>query len=117
MEDTEKFDFYYLIYHEVNRHKNSTTKLLFVFNALNPTARQKKVNDILLKSQVNEDLYNIMICFRKSKLVFLANIVKMYRQILRDPDQGKLLRILWKSEDKAPLETYEINISTNVTSC
>ena len=69
-----------------------------VFNASNPTTSGKSLNDILLKGQVKEDLYDIMIRFRKHEFVFLADIEKMYRQILVNPDQRKLLRILWKTE-------------------
>ena len=56
-----------------------------------------------------------MIRFRKHEFVFLSDIEKVYRQILVNPEQRKLLSILWKTEGNAQLETYELNTDTYET--
>ncbi|XP_054711310.1 uncharacterized protein LOC129220901 [Uloborus diversus] len=108
---------YYLPHHGVYRSENPTTKLRVVFNASSPSTNGKSLNDILFKGQVKEELYEIMIRFRKHRFVFLADIEKMYRQILINPEQRKLLRILWKSDPKGPVDTFELNTVTYGTSC
>ena len=110
--DTDESGCYYLHHHRVYRSENSTTNLRVDFNASNPTTSRKSLSDILLKGQIKKDLYDIMLRFRKHEFVFLDDIEKMYRQILVNPDQRKLLRILWKTEVNAPLETYELNTIT-----
>ena len=69
-------------------------------------SRRKSLNNIFLKGKLKEELYDIMIHFRKHKFVILSSIKKMDRQILINPDQRKLLRILWKQEFKTPSEIY-----------
>ena len=105
MEDTDESNCYYLPYHGVYRPESSTTKLRVAFNPSSPTSSGKSLNDILLKVQIKEDLCDIMICFRKYKFLFLADIDKMYRQIIINPDQRELL-IQRKSEVEAILEVY-----------
>ncbi|GBM68718.1 hypothetical protein AVEN_69132-1 [Araneus ventricosus] len=59
-----------------------------------------------------EDLFSIMLRFRKHKFVFSADIRKMYRMILVDPQQRDLQRIVWKNGENDTVKTYKLNTVT-----
>ncbi|GBM31744.1 hypothetical protein AVEN_45657-1 [Araneus ventricosus] len=95
---------FYLPHHGVFQPEK-TTKLRVVFNASSPTTSGSSLNDHLLKGIVKEDIFEIMTRFRKHKFAFTVVIQKMYCQILIDPAQRDLLRIIWKDrEDADPVE-------------
>lgn len=50
--------------------------------------------------------------FRTFRYVFAADIIKMYRQILLDPSQTCLQRILWRNDSALEVSTYELTIVT-----
>lgn len=61
---------------------------------------------------VQEDLFSILIRFRIHPYIISADIGKMYRQVLVNPEQRSLQRILWRSNDKDPINTLELNTLT-----
>ncbi|GBL74073.1 hypothetical protein AVEN_230977-1 [Araneus ventricosus] len=82
-----------------NNKASCCVKSLFSYNI------DSSLNDHLLKGLVEEYNFEIMTRFRKYKFAFTAHIQKMYRQILIDPAQRDLLRIIWKEkEDVDPTE-------------
>ncbi|GFU92575.1 integrase catalytic domain-containing protein [Trichonephila clavipes] len=88
---------YYLPHHGVFRPDKTTTKLRVVFNGSASTTSGLSLNDLLLKSEVKEDIFEIMTRFRTHKYAFTTDIQMMFRQILIDPAQRDLLRIMWKT--------------------
>jgi len=62
---------------------------------------------------VQQDLISILMRFRT---FITADIVKMFRQILVDPSQTCLQRILWRSNPGAEISTYELVTLTYGTS-
>ncbi|XP_023236884.1 uncharacterized protein LOC111635960 isoform X2 [Centruroides sculpturatus] len=103
---------YYLPHHGVFRPDKTTTKLRVVFNASAPTTSGLSLNDHLLKGEVKEDVFEIMTRFRKYKYAFTADIQKMFRQILIEPSQRDLLRIVWKNEEDEMPVTYRLKTVT-----
>ncbi|GBM67202.1 hypothetical protein AVEN_160798-1 [Araneus ventricosus] len=96
---------YYLPHHGVFRPEKTTTKLRVAFNASSLTTSGSSLNDHLLKGLLKKDIFEIMTRFRKHKFASTTDIQKMYRQILIDPAQRDLLRIIWKDrEDTDPTE-------------
>ncbi|GFS80357.1 integrase catalytic domain-containing protein [Trichonephila clavipes] len=89
---------YYLPHHGVFWPDKTTTKLKVVFNGSASTASGLSLNDLLLKAEVKEDIFQIMTRFRTHKYAFTTDIQMMFRQILIDPAQRDLLRIMWKIE-------------------
>ncbi|GFS39019.1 integrase catalytic domain-containing protein [Trichonephila inaurata madagascariensis] len=75
---------YYLPHHGVLKSQNNSTKLRVVFDGAAPTTSGRSLNDILLSGRVQEDVFNIMLRFRKHKIVLTADIKQMFRQILLD---------------------------------
>nr|XP_021003491.2 uncharacterized protein LOC110283143 [Parasteatoda tepidariorum] len=94
---------YYMPHHGIFRPDKTSTKLRVVFNASTPTSTGQSLNDILLTGEVRENVFDLIVRFRKHKIALTADIRKMFRQILIDPSQRDLLRILWKTqEDEVP---------------
>ncbi|XP_067129376.1 uncharacterized protein [Centruroides vittatus] len=103
---------YYLPHHGVFRPNKTTTRLRVVFNASAPTTSGLSLNDHLLKGEVKEDVFEIMTRFRKYKYAFTGDIQKMFRQILIEPSQRDLLRIVWKNEEEEMSLTYRLKTVT-----
>ncbi|GFX76728.1 integrase catalytic domain-containing protein [Trichonephila clavipes] len=103
---------YYLPHHGVFRPDKSTTKLRVVFNGSASTTSGFSLNDLLLKGEVKEDIFEIMTRFRTHKHAFTTDIQMMFRQILIDPAQRDLLRIMWKTGANEEPVIYRLKIVT-----
>ncbi|GFX27320.1 integrase catalytic domain-containing protein [Trichonephila clavipes] len=79
---------FYMPHHGVYRPEKSTTKMRTVFNASSPSTSGKSLNSIQFNGGlVQEDLFSIMVRFRKHK-------------------------ILWKKGIGEPIKTYELTTVT-----
>ncbi|GFU74530.1 integrase catalytic domain-containing protein [Trichonephila clavipes] len=104
---------FYMPHHGVYRPEKSTTKLRTVFNASSPSTSGKSLNSIQFNGGlVQEDLFSIMVRFRKHKYAFTTDIEKMFRMINIHPEQTCLQRILWKKCIGEPIKTYELTTVT-----
>ncbi|GFU02055.1 integrase catalytic domain-containing protein [Trichonephila clavipes] len=104
---------FYMPHHGVYRLEKSTTKLRTVFNASSPSTSGKSLNSIQFNGGlVQEDLFSIMVRFRKHKYAFTTDIEKMFRMINIHPEQTCLQRILWKKGIGEPIKTYELTTVT-----
>ncbi|GFS67921.1 integrase catalytic domain-containing protein [Trichonephila clavipes] len=104
---------FYMPHHGVYRPEKSTTKLRTVFNASSPSTSGKSLNSIQFNGGlVQEDLFSIMVRFRKHKYAFTTDIEKMFRMINIHPEQTCLQRILWKKGIGEPIKTYELTTVT-----
>ncbi|GFX67698.1 integrase catalytic domain-containing protein [Trichonephila clavipes] len=98
---------FYMPHHGVYRPEKSTTKMRTVFNASSPSTSGKSLNSIQFNGGlVQEDLFSIMVRFRKHKYAFTTDIEKMFRMINIHPEQTCLQRILWKKGIGEPIKTY-----------
>ncbi|GBM58451.1 hypothetical protein AVEN_269139-1 [Araneus ventricosus] len=108
---------YYLPHHWVFKPDKTPTNLRMVFNASALSSNGLSLNDIQMNGGLTqEDLFSIMLRFRKHKFVFSADIRKMYRMILVDPQQRDLQRIVWKNGENDTVKTYKLNTVTYGTS-
>ncbi|GFW54168.1 integrase catalytic domain-containing protein [Trichonephila clavipes] len=112
VESSEPPTHYYIPHHGVLRPEKLTTKLRIVFNGSSPTTTVISLNDILLKGEVKEDVFETIFRFRRHKFAFTTDIQKMYRQILINPDQQDLQRIIWKHGPDAEILTYRLKTVT-----
>ncbi|GFX58443.1 integrase catalytic domain-containing protein [Trichonephila clavipes] len=116
VESSEPPTHYYIPHHGVLRPEKLTTKLRIVFNGSSPTTTGISLNDILLKGEVKEDVFETISRFRRHKFAFTTDIQKMYKQILINPDQQELQRIIWKHGLDAEILTYRLKTVTYVLS-
>ncbi|GBN07343.1 hypothetical protein AVEN_96605-1 [Araneus ventricosus] len=104
---------YYMPHHGIYRPQKSTTKLRTVFNASTLTTSGKSLNSIQYNGGViQDDLFTLLVRFRKHIFAFTADIRQMYRKINIDESQRKLQRILWKEDVNKPIKTYQLNTVT-----
>ncbi|XP_059223278.1 uncharacterized protein LOC131997037 [Stomoxys calcitrans] len=109
---------YYLPHHAVIKPDRVTTKLRVVFNASSPTSNKKSLNDILHTGPIlQQDLVVQVLNWRFFKYVFNADVTKMYRQILVDPNQTAFQRILFRKSENHPIEDYELLTVTFGINC
>lgn len=108
---------YYLPHHSVLKPTSETTKLRVVFDGSCKSTTGIALNDILMIGPtVQQNLLSIILRFRIFKFVFTADITKIYRQILIDPTQTKLQRIVWRDDESQQIQTYELLTVTYGTS-
>ncbi|GFX88857.1 integrase catalytic domain-containing protein [Trichonephila clavipes] len=104
---------YYMPHHGIYRPQKSTTKLRTVFNASALTANGKSLNFIQYNGGViQNDLFSLLVRFRKHIYAFTADIRQMYRMIDADVSQRPLQRILWKGNVNVPVKVYQLNTVT-----
>ncbi|XP_062712488.1 uncharacterized protein LOC134289857 [Aedes albopictus] len=59
-----------------------------------------------------DELLTLVLRFRKYPIALVADIAKMYRQVLLHPDDTPLQRILWRFHPDDPVTTYELSTVT-----
>ncbi|XP_062557949.1 uncharacterized protein LOC134222816 [Armigeres subalbatus] len=98
-----------LPHHPVFKESSTTTKVRVVFDASCKTSTAVSLNDTLLVGPViQQPLVNIIIRFRFHVIAFVADVEKMYRQVLHHPDDQHFLRILFRRTPSDPIDTYEL---------
>lgn len=105
--------YYFLPHHCVLKPDSTTTKLRVVFDGSAKTTNNVAINEILHTGpKVQEDLFSILLRFRLPRFVFTADIEKMYRQILVDPDDRKFQVIWWRDNENKPMKCYRLRTVT-----
>lgn len=104
---------YYMPHHCIIKYDSLSTKLRAVFNASAPTTSGISLNDLQVVGPVlQDDLFSILVRFRKYLFVICGDIAKMYRQVVITPDQRSLQRIVWRPDPNQPIKVYELNTVT-----
>ncbi|XP_062704228.1 uncharacterized protein LOC134286610 [Aedes albopictus] len=101
-----------LPHHAVMKLASSSTKLRVVFDA---TARSSgpSLNDVLqVGPTIQNDLFSILLQFRRHRFAFSADITKMYRQVVVDERDTRFQRIFWGKQPTDPLRVLELNTVT-----
>ncbi|XP_062713341.1 uncharacterized protein LOC134290258 [Aedes albopictus] len=110
---------YYMPHHAVLRPSSSSTKLRVVFDAsAKASPSDVALNQALLVgATVQNDIFVILVRFRKHFVVFTADISKMYRQIKVVPAHSCFQRIFWRDDPAQPLRVLELTTVTYGTAC
>ncbi|XP_018399979.1 PREDICTED: uncharacterized protein LOC108777551, partial [Cyphomyrmex costatus] len=100
---------FYLPHHCVFKGSDRSSKIRVVFDASCKGSKGTSLNDALTVGPVvQQDLMSILLRFRTHRYAILADIIKMYRQILVDPSQTRFQRILWRDNASTDVQTYEL---------
>lgn len=95
---------FYLPHHEVVRESSLTTKVRVVFNGSFCTNFGVSVNDLQhVGPKLQTDLTDVITRWLRYAFMFVANIEKMYWQIVVHDEDRDLQRILWRGNQDAPL--------------
>ncbi|XP_011171791.2 uncharacterized protein LOC105204420 [Solenopsis invicta] len=104
---------YYLPHHCVIKSDSSTTKVRVVFDASAASSSGISINDLqMVGATVQDDLFSLLIRFRTHQYIISGDIEKMYRQVLVNPNQRSLQRIIWRFQDNEPVQIFELNTLT-----
>lgn len=104
---------YYMPHHCVEKHDSTTTKLRVVFDASAKTTTNISLNDVLkVGPTIQNDLFSIILRFRKHNYVLTGDIAKMYRQINVVETQRDLQRILWRDTPESEISHFQLKTVT-----
>ncbi|GBM40967.1 hypothetical protein AVEN_250296-1 [Araneus ventricosus] len=104
---------YFLPHQGVLRPSSITTKFRVVFDASAKTTNGFSLNDLLCAGGVlQDDLFSILIRFRKHQYAFTEDISEMFRQIEINPSQRKYLKILWKERPEENIKVFALKAVT-----
>ncbi|XP_058811177.1 uncharacterized protein LOC131676067 [Topomyia yanbarensis] len=103
----------FLPHHPVVKNESTTTKVRVVFDASAKTTSGISLNDSLCVGPViQEDLRSIILRCRTRQVMLVADIEKMFRQVVICPQDRHLQSILWRTSPDALLSTYELSTIT-----
>ncbi|XP_071581338.1 uncharacterized protein [Temnothorax nylanderi] len=99
----------YIPHHFVLRESSTTTKLRVVFNASSASTDKTSLNDFLMAGpKLQQDIAAIILRWRLFRYVYMADIAKMFRQILVHRDDADYQRILWRPPDSLLIRLYRL---------
>ncbi|GFU30943.1 integrase catalytic domain-containing protein [Trichonephila clavipes] len=103
----------FLPHHAVIKPSSPTTKLRVVFDASCKTTNGTSLNSLLgVGPKLQRDIFEIMLNFRIARIVFTADIEKMYRQILVADEDQRYQQILWRNNSSENIRTYKLKTVT-----
>ncbi|XP_037921190.1 uncharacterized protein LOC119658004 [Hermetia illucens] len=103
------FSGYFLPHHGVLRPSAESTKLRVVFDASCISSSGLSLNNCLsLGPKLQQDIFDILIRFRKYKYVLTADIRMMYRQILMNELDTCYQKILWRPNRNEKIQIFEL---------
>ena len=107
----------YLPHYGVIKGTGPGAKLRVVFDASCKTSTGISLNEALRTGPViQQELISILMRFRTFAYVIVADIIKMYRQILLHESQTHLQKIVWREDPSSPIGEYELLTVTYGTS-
>jgi hypothetical protein len=108
----------YLPHHCVKKESSLTTKTRVVFDASARSTNGLSLNDNLLPGpNLQADLFSIISRCRLHKYALSADIKKMFRQILLNPQDHDLLRIVYREDTRDQINSYRLNTVTYGLNC
>ena len=109
---------FYLPHHGVLKTTSSTTKLRVVFNGSLTTCNGKSLNDVLHTGpNLLPSLADLLLKWRCPSIAVVADIEKMYRQIVIHPADRDYQRILWRKGKESKVEEYQLCTVTYGLAC
>lgn len=109
---------YFIPHHPILREASLTTKLRVVFDATAPSDNGVSLNDALHTGPLLlSDLWKILVRFRWHKVVFVADISKMYRCIWVHPDHQRLQKIFYRFNENEAVKEFKLKTLTYGTNC
>ncbi|XP_043494694.1 uncharacterized protein LOC122519361 [Polistes fuscatus] len=109
---------WYLPHHAVVQQDESRWKLRVVFDASPRTRDGHSLNSFLLTGPpLQSDLSLILLNWRRYRVAFTADIVKMFRQIRVEPEHQDYQRIIWSPDAASEPVEFRLNTVTYGTAC
>ncbi|XP_050547994.1 uncharacterized protein LOC126909605 [Daktulosphaira vitifoliae] len=104
---------YFIPHHAVYKPEIDPRKIRVVFDSSAVPWGGSSLNDCLYAGpKLQQEVVDVLCRFRLRKYAFTADICKMYRQILINPEYRKFQHVLWRSSSTEELVEYELNTVT-----
>jgi hypothetical protein len=100
---------WYLPHFPVVRPDKDTTKVRIVFDA---SAKHNNLswNDVIHQGpKLQNDLFDVLLRFRKYPVAIVCDIAEMYLQVSINPCEWTYHRFLWRSNSTKPPDIYQFN--------
>lgn len=94
---------FYIPHHAILKENSKETKFRVVFDASMKTTSGSFNDTLHVGATLQNNLWSLILQWRKHKIVFAADIIKMYRQIKVAKEHQDYQRILWRDQ---PLLEY-----------
>ncbi|KMQ86917.1 gag-pol protein, partial [Lasius niger] len=108
----------YLPHHGVLKTTGTAAKIRVVFNGSSRLPSGESLNQFLLPGpNLLPALPDVLMRWRAHRFAMVADIEKMYRQILVHPEDRNLQRILWRTSGDEPVKEFQLNTVTYGLSC
>ncbi|GBM58791.1 hypothetical protein AVEN_179339-1 [Araneus ventricosus] len=108
---------YFLPHHAVQKKDNITAKLRVLFDGSCKPPNSNSLNSVLGIGQDSQpDIFTILVRFRVNKITFTADIKQMYRQVLVDPEDQNLQKIVRRNSSDSVIKEYKLSTITYGTS-
>ncbi|XP_062542019.1 uncharacterized protein LOC134210011 [Armigeres subalbatus] len=112
-EDPEATKRCFLPHHPVVKEASTTTKVRVVFDASCKTASGLALNEVLLVGPViQQSLRSIILRSCMKQILLVADVEKMFRQILVHPEDRPFQSIIWRPSSLEEVCVYELNSVT-----
>lgn len=103
----------YFIPHHAVFKESTTTKLRTVYNASQKTTSGISLNEKLAMGKIDQSsIFVLALRLRKYKIALIADIEKMYKQILIAEDQRKFLMMLRRDSPNETIKQYQLTTVT-----
>lgn len=100
---------YFIPHHAVVKRQDNDLKIRVVFDASAASSSGLSLNDCLITGpKLQTDISEILLHCRFHKYIFIADIVKIYRQILIREEDRIYQHILWRSSPHEEVREYEL---------
>ncbi|CAL1285198.1 unnamed protein product [Larinioides sclopetarius] len=102
---------FYLPHHAVFRKESVYTKCRIVFDASSNEVGELSLNDCLWSgTNLNQNIFNLLIFFRLNKIAVLSDIEKAFLQISLSEKDRDALRFIFTSENLTDCDIYPIEV-------
>ncbi|KAF6213739.1 hypothetical protein GE061_011461 [Apolygus lucorum] len=100
---------YFIPHHSITKIDRNKLKLRVVFDGSAKTPNGSLNDHLMVGEKLQRDIRDILLNFRAHAIVFVTDIVKMYRNILIDPEDRSYQHIYWRSIPSEKLQVFELN--------
>uniref|UniRef100_A0A0A9Z001 Integrase catalytic domain-containing protein n=1 Tax=Lygus hesperus TaxID=30085 RepID=A0A0A9Z001_LYGHE len=104
-------------HHSVVKQDHNDIKLRVVFDASVKVQNGSLNQHLLVGEKLQSNIREVLLRFRRHKVAFTTDIVKMFRMILVDPQDRKYQRIFWRFSEDEEVQTFELKTVTYGLAC
>ena len=100
---------YYMPHHGILKNSVAGSKIRVVFKASQQSSNGVSLNDLLHAGpKVQLDLWLVLTRWIFFPIAFVADIIKMFRQVLMDDQDADLQRIIWREHPDQELHEFRL---------